>query len=167
VSELPHQEFLFTVAEVAAAFVGFSLIGSILRPDDEDPRFLMMRGVAEVSLVAVAGSLLPYLLFQFDVQGEPLWRTSSGGLALAWLVGGGLAYRRANMVEPAWRWAPALFAFGSLGSLSGLGLLIWSVSIGGPLSGPRYMVALSVLLALAGLQFIWATFLRPSGPSAV
>jgi len=166
-SELPHQEFLFTTAEVAAAFVGFSLISSILRPAGEIQRFLQLRGVAEVSLIVVAGSLLPYVAFQFDVQGEWLWRASSGALALTQLVGGGLAYRRSHMIESLLRSAPRLTAFGTLGNLCGIGLLLWTVFVGGALSAPRYLVALSILLTLAGLMFVWATFLKASDSSAV
>lgn len=72
-SELPHQEFLFTLAEVAAAFVGSSLISSILRTaDGGSTRFLLMRDVAQISLTAVAGSFLPYLLFHFGLRDERL-----------------------------------------------------------------------------------------------
>jgi hypothetical protein len=165
VSELPHQEFMFTLAEVAAAFVGFSLIGGILRSaDDGATRFLLMRDVAQVSLTAVAGSLLPYVLFQFGLEGESLWRISSVGLALGWVVGGAFAYRRASTAGILWEWAPALLVVGSLGNLGGAGLLLWSAFLGGSLSGSRYILALLILLTLAGLMFIWATFQKVSDP---
>jgi hypothetical protein len=168
VTELPHQEFLFMVAEVAAAFVGFSLIVGILRPAEGAVRFLFLRDVAGISLIAIAGSLLPYLLFQFGVRGEPLWRASSGGLSLGWLIGMAYGIRKFTAVgSPPWKMTPTLFVFGSLINLGGTGSLLWSVLVGGSLSGPRYILALSLLLAQAGLMFIWAAFQRPSDPPAV
>ena len=165
-TEFPHQEFLFTVAEVAAAFVGFSLIVGILRPAEGAVRFLFLRDVAAISLIAVAGSFLPYVLFQFGVRGEPLWRASSGGLSLGWLTGVAFANRRFTAVG-AWKVVPTLFVFGSLINLGGIGSLLWSVVVGGSLSGPRYALALSLLLAIAGLMFIWAAFQRSADQPAV
>ncbi len=166
-TELPHHEFLFTVAEVSAAFVGFSLLVSVLRPAEDVPRFLAMRDVAEISLIVVAGSLLPYVLFQFGVREEPLWRASSGGLSLLWLMGLAFATRRmAASGSPRWREIPALSAIGALVNLGGNASLWWSVLVGGALSGPRYVLALSLLLSLAGGLFIWAAFQRVSQPPA-
>ncbi len=165
-TELPHHEFLFTVAEVSAAFVGFSLLVSVLRPAEDVPRFLAMRDVAEISLIAVFGSLLPYVLFQFGVRDEPLWRASSGGLSLLWLMGLAFATRRlAASGSPMWR-EIRLKAIASLINLGGNALLWWSVLVGGALSGPRYVLALSLLLSMAGGLFIWAAFQRVSQPPA-
>jgi hypothetical protein len=155
---------MFTLAEVAAAFVGFSLVGSILRTTAGSERFLMMRDVAQVSLVAVAGSLAPYVVFLFDVEGDSLWRAASGALLLAWIVGGATAQRRHGLTNVTRR-APRLFVFGSLAHLAGVGLLIWSVFLGGSLTGARYMLALLILLTMAGSMFIWATFQAPSDPA--
>lgn len=167
-AELPHQEFLFVVAEIAAAFVGFSLIVGILRPAEGAVRFLYLRDVAGISLIAIAGSLLPYLLFQFGVRGEPLWRASSGGFSLGWLIGMAYGARAiAAAGSPRWTKAPTMFVSQWLINLGGTGLLLWSVLFGGSLSGPRYTLALSLLLAQAGLMFIWAAFQRPSDPPAV
>jgi hypothetical protein len=167
VSELPNQEFLFTLAEVAATFVGFSLIGGILKTGEGPARFLLMRDVAQISLTAVAGSLLPYVLLQFGLEGETLWRFSSVGVALGWIIGGAFAYRRATITDALWEWARALFVVGSLGNLGGVGLLLWTACFGGSISGPRYLLALCILLTLAGLMFIWATLQKASDPPVV
>ncbi len=165
-TELPHYEFLFTVAEVSAAFVGFSLLVSVLRPAEDVARFLAMRDVAEISLIVVAGSLLPYVLFQFGVREELLWRASSGGLSLVWLMGLAFATRRlAASGSPMWR-EIRLKAIASLINLGGNALLWWSMLVGGALSGPRYVLALSLLLSMAGGLFIWAAFQRVSQPPA-
>ncbi len=167
-TELPHQEFLFTVAEVAAAFIGFSLIVGILRTDEGALRFLFLRDVAAISLIVVAGSLLPYVVFQFGVRGEALWRASSGGLLLSWLIGVAFANRRFDAVgSPPWKVVPRLLVVLSLINLGGIGTLLWSVFVGGALSSPRYVLALSLLLSIAGLMFIWAAFQRSSEPPAV
>jgi hypothetical protein len=164
--ELPYREFLFTVAEVSAAFVGFSLLVSILKPAEDAVRFFSMRDVATISLIAVAGSLIPYVLFQFGIRGDPLWRASSGGLSLGWLIGLAFSMRRfVALGSPPWR-TPALAAVGGLINLGANGSLWWSVFAGGSLSGPRYILALLLLLSIAGVLFIWAAFQSASNPPA-
>ena len=51
---------------------------------------------------------------------------------------------------------------GRSGSGCGVGLLLWTVVTSGSLSGLRYLLALSILLGLAGANFVWATFRGPS-----
>jgi len=51
------SEILVTVAEVAAAFVGFSMVVGLLSPGspDSQQRFNAIRDVAEISLITVGG----------------------------------------------------------------------------------------------------------------
>jgi hypothetical protein len=170
VPDLPHQEFLFTTAEVAAAFVGFSLVVSVFRSESatDAVRSGSLRDVAEIGLSAIAASFMPYVLHQFELSLESVWRLSSLLLAIGGLVAFLLGSRRFSRTGGAlpWRIAPALsVASGSL-SLIGSTLLWWNVFVPGPHSDSRYVVALLLLLAMAGLIFVFAAF-SSSSDSAV
>ena len=83
------REVLLTIAEVAAAFVGFSMVVGLLRPEesDRDARFYTIRDVAEIGLIAAAGAFAPVIIELFGLQEAAVWRLSSLGLALAWFAG--------------------------------------------------------------------------------
>jgi hypothetical protein len=167
-SELPHLDFLFTAAEVAAAFVGFSLVVSVFRPESSSDAVRMgsLRDVAEIGLSAIAASFAPYVFHVFDFSSEAIWRASSLLFALGGFVAFYLGYRRFSRLggAPPWRTAP-LFALASgVLTLLGSGLLWWNVLSPSARSGPRYVLALLLLLALAGLIFVFAAFRRPDSP---
>ena len=70
---LPHENLLIALAEVAAAFVGFSLVVGILRARSagsakEARGFYSMRDVAEIGLVSVFTSLLPLVIHAFGAS---------------------------------------------------------------------------------------------------
>ena len=64
---MAESDLLFTIAEVAVAFVGFASLVAILgqRSSKDDPRMISarMRGMVLFSLLAVAFSLLPAILY--------------------------------------------------------------------------------------------------------
>jgi hypothetical protein len=163
-TELPHQDFLFTAAEVAAAFVGFSLVVSVFKPTSaaDAVRMGSLRDVAEIGLSAIAAAFAPYVLHVFGASAESVWRTSSLLLAIGGFVFFLLGFLRFSRIggAPPWRTAPALaFSSGSL-ALSGSVLLWWNVLAPSRLSGSRYVLALLLLLAMAGLIFVFAAFHR-------
>lgn len=166
---LPHQEFLFTTAEVAATFVGFSLVVSLIRPQSatESVRVVSLRDVAEISLVGVAASLAPYVLFQFQVSLDGLWRIASLLLAMGWIAGFATGFRRLRGAGgvPPWRAAPAFARATALVGVSGNLLLWWNFFVPGPFSGARYLLSLSLLLTLAGFIFVFAAFHHPRPPA--
>lgn len=167
---LAHLDFLFTAAEVAAAFVGFSLVVSVFRPESASDAVRMgsLRDVAEIGLSAIAASFAPYVFHVFGSSPDAVWRASSLLFAIGGFVAFYLGYRRFSRLggAPPWRTAP-LFAVvsGALTSL-GNGLLWWNVLAPSALSGPRYVLALLLLLALAGFIFVFAAFRRPDAPAA-
>lgn len=161
-SALPHQEFLFTTAEVAAAFVGFSLVVSLFSPrsSSEAVRAVSLRDVAEISLVGVAGSLVPYVLFQFQVAADTLWRFSSLFLAVTWIVGflfGSRRFRQAGGGSPL-EVAPGFIRVTGLIAMGGSALLWWNVAVPSSFSSARYLLALLLLLTMAGCIFVFAAF---------
>lgn len=166
--ELPHQDFLFTTAEVAAAFVGFSLVVSVFRPESpsEAVRTGSLRDVAEIGLGAIAGSFAPYALRVFELPLETVWRLSSLMFALAGFVAFAFGFLRFSRLggAPPWRTAPALAASCGVLSIAGTLMLWWNVFVPDPLSGPRYVLALLLLLAMAGLIFVFAAFRRAEAP---
>ncbi len=162
--DLPHQDFLFTTAEVAAAFVGFSLVVSVFRPDSRTDAVRMgsLRDVAEIGLSAIATSFAPYVLYLFGFSQETVWRLASLVFAIGGLAAFSLGFRRFSRAGggPPWRTAPALAISSGAVAIVGSVMLWWNVLVPGPLSPARYIVALLGLLAMAGLIFIFAAFHR-------
>lgn len=75
---MEEHGILFTLAEVAVAFVGFSSLVSILgrTRSRDDPRLdaIRMRGLIESSLLVVGGSLLPPILSLYPLSPQAVWR---------------------------------------------------------------------------------------------
>jgi hypothetical protein len=168
---LDHNGLLVVIAEVAAAFVGFSMVVGLLRPSSAGAalRFYSIRDVAEISLIVVAGALLPLASQLFPVSEAATWRICSALLSIAWLVTFSFAVARFSRVgsliirdrNPIWgAVAVSLVSCGNV-------LLWWNVvSPSGP-AGGRYVAALLILLAIAGILFMSATFSGdPEDPAA-
>ena len=92
-ADMENGGILLTIAEVAVAFAGFASIVSVLgRRSSDTPEHinaLRMRAMILSSLLAVAFSILPFLLHSYGLAGAALWRTSSVFLLFA---STGLAY---------------------------------------------------------------------------
>ena len=155
------SEILVTIAEVAAAFVGFSMVVGLLSPDSPDSkqRFNAIRDVAEISLIAVGGSLVPLAAELFAVSEPTLWRACSLGLSVAWLAGGSSSVIRQRKFfaslfrdDPAWNWAVVVL------NLAGHTALWWNVVSPAGATAGRYVLSLLALLAVAGVLFVNATF---------
>jgi len=93
---LAESDFLSLIAELAAAFMGFSLVVGLLQPDDPAAgiKLAAMRGVAELALVAALAALLPLLLEEFELVSSTIWRSAGGIAGMSWLVAHLLAARR-------------------------------------------------------------------------
>jgi len=165
-NEFPQQDLFMTIAEVGAAFVGFSMVVGLLRPDSSDrARFHSLRDVAEVSLIAIAAALLPVLVHSFGWSPERTWRFASLAFSVAWLGVTFLAIRR--FVRASLRpGAAKVLWFGPTFAVVANALLWWNVLNPDQTAGPRYAVALILLLVFAGLSFIAATFHERGGPAA-
>ena len=161
-----HTDLLALLAEVSAAFVGFSLVVGLLQPGQSNAasRRSSMQGVAELGLIAAGGALLVLLLNAFDVEAQRAWRASSGALALGWAVVLFFALRRAYRAGGSLR-DPQPFIGGSI-ACSGILLLAWNAISPGPPSGPIYLLALSLALGDSAFLFLEAAFERIDRPPA-
>ena len=162
---LVHEDFLYTIAEVAAAFVGFSMIVGLLSSDPSDRhRFYSIRDVAEVGLTSLGAALLPTAIHAFGLGPETTWRLASTLFFLGWVTAGFIGIRR-SLRAGAHREAPRFLVTGPIFTVIGNLLLGWNVLLPGPLAPARYVLGLLLLLTFAGLSFISATFHgRTRGP---
>jgi len=168
--ELPHQDFFFTTAEVAAAFVGFSLVVSVFKPESsgEAVRMGSLRDVAELGLSAIAASFLPYVLQQLGLSLDAIWRAASLALALGGVLAFSFGFRRFTQAGGGLPWKTAPVVATSVGAVAVAGMLLLWVNVLAPseLSGARYVVAILLMLATAGLLFVFAAFGPRSGAPA-
>lgn len=155
------SDYLYLVAELAVAFAGFTAIVSVL-----DRRFgagsatinvVRLRQMLEVSLVVIAASLMPGLLSWLGLREPLVWR-----VACTFLVVGGAAFYLNQTARGLSAEARAIPGFNlmyarflqllGIGALvaSGLGAFGWIPAAGG------FHLAVTLLLALAGLQFLRA-----------
>jgi hypothetical protein len=168
---LNHSDVLTTLAEVSAAFVGFSMVAGLLRPTSSDAkrRFYGIRDVAEIGLIVVGGSLAPLVLQLFSLSDTALWRLCSFILSISWLSSLSFALARYREVgtlnirdrNPVW---------GSIAIVSngtGQVLLWWNVISPVGATSARYVSALLILLSLAGILFINAVFSHRDDEPAV
>jgi hypothetical protein len=137
-------------------FIGLdTMVVGLLSPESPDfqARFNAIRDVAEISLIAAGGSLIPLAAGLFVISELTLWRICSLGLSVVWLVGISAAVmrHRKSGVSPPRRDVGVFIVVGHA-------LLWWNtVSPTGAAAG-RYVIALLALLASAGVLFISATF---------
>jgi hypothetical protein len=150
-------DYLSLIAELAAAFAGFTAIVSVLNTrTDAGKRALdviRLRAMLEASLCTIGLALLPTLLLEVGV-GEPAWRWASGIAAVSVAVLYVAQLRRGFTPEmkriPGYSRVFANFLAG-LG-LVGLGcVLAGALGVGNPAA--LYLGALTMLLSVAGLQF--------------
>ncbi len=160
-----HQDYLLTIAEVAAAFVGFSMVVGVLAQgaSESQARRMFVRDVAEIGFYALGGALAPYALWSLGIPTGLVWRVSSLGLLSVWVVGFFLAMRRFSRVGT-FRNNPlvgrvARFVNPALVFL-GNGLLAWNVISPGPPASGRYIMALLTLLLLSAFMFVRGAFER-------
>jgi hypothetical protein len=154
-------EYLFLIAELAAAFAGFTAIVSVLNTRTDSRKraldVLRLRAMLEASLGTIALALLPTLLREVGL-GESAWRWAHGGAAVVVVVLYVAQLRRGFAPEmrstPGYSQTTANYLAG-LG-LVGLGCVIaGAVGVGNPAA--LYLVALTLLLSVAGLQFFRAS----------
>jgi hypothetical protein len=78
---MPTDDFdlLGLIAEVSVAFIGFSMVVGVLRPDETHgtARIQSMRAVAETALIAGGGALLALTSNALDLALEMVWRIAS------------------------------------------------------------------------------------------
>ena len=161
---MEHQDYLFTIAEVAAAFVGFSMVVGALSPDRPGwkLRLAVIHDVAVIGFIVMGGALAPYALAQTTLADGAVWRITSLGLLALWLYGYVTSFRRfrdtggSALGEPLLSRPLVVINTGVV--TTGNSLLLWNVTFPGPGAGIRYLVALLMLLVIATWLFLLAGF---------
>ncbi len=159
---LPHENLLTAMGEVAAAFVGFSLVVGVLRARssasaEESRKLHSMRDVAEIGLVAVAMSFLPLVIHAFGASPDTTWRVGSASFLVLGLLSAGASFRRRSGLDY-FRSEPIQAVFVLPLQLGAISLMSINLLAGGPSSGPRYVAAVLLALSAAGVLFVNATF---------
>ena len=161
---MEHQDSLFVFAEISAAFVGFSIIIGALRSQTKHSKLRQkfMADVALIGLFVLGGSLLPIVLHANGIPISTTWRASSLALLAIWVAGYWSylkALRRFNIPLFAVPLLPKFYVLANpLFVLIGNILLVWNVILGGPGIAGRYLIALLILLWIAGFLFLSGGF---------
>jgi hypothetical protein len=158
--ELPGSTYLYALAFVAAAFVGFSSIVVVIRQTIGVTlsRFqvLLARTDIELGFIVVGLSLLPMLISLFNLPHSLVLRGSSAVAALVlifWLAFFAYRYRRATSATlPVSAWLHL--------ALAAAVVIVLAVNASGYVTEPQiglYALALSYVLAEAVDTFLHST----------
>jgi hypothetical protein len=159
---------LALIAEVSVAFVGFSMVVGVLRPEQPEAagRVQSMRAVAETGLIAGGGAILALTLNAFDLSHSWVWRISGLVVSLGWLGAFGYAMGRFRVAGERLRSFRRFVFMAPLVPVANA-LLLWNVVAPTGSAGARYVAALVVALAISAERFVSATFLSSSDRPAV
>ena len=128
-----------------------------------------MRDVASIGLQAVGGSFLPLVIHAYGASPDVTWRIGSAAfLVLSGLgIGQAVRSRLQHLDSYEFQSEPIRNAVLVTLNVGGAGLLLFNVLLGGLGSGARYVTAVLLVLAVAGLQFLAAAFRTPPDPPSV
>ena len=163
VNPLPHENLLTALGEVAAAFVGFSLVVGALRArstdsPEESRSLYSMRDVAEIGLLCVFMSFSPLVIHAFGTSPETAWRVGSASFLVIGVSAGAASFRRRGGFLSGFRTEPIQAIVTTPLFLGAFGLLSVNTLVGGPSSGARHTAAILLVLAVAGVRFVNVTF---------
>ena len=154
-----HDDLLFVMAEIAAAFAGFSsLVAAISRRGDDTPEqvefdFRTLRNVLLLSLQAILFALVPVLLERQGLSSEAAFRAAA---ALFAITGAAYVAYTIRSLPAAYREigrrTPLSFQINA-GMLI-VGLLSQAASALGLLPIHTYLLALAVFIYCAGFGFV-------------
>jgi len=160
--ELAHTDVLAVIAEVAAAFVGFSLAIGLLQPDQPGAKLRRqaMHSVAELAMVSGAGALVVLVIKTYGLPAEMTWRIGSAFAALLWGATFYLAVKR--YADVGYSVTDKNVRYAVLSSVTGVVLL--SVNSIFPTAGvgPIHISGLFLALITAGYLFLLSTFIIES-----
>lgn len=155
---MEEKDTLLAVAEIAAAFVGFSTIVVVFRSRRSELQRLRLRGVAEIGIAVLVGAFLPILAFGLGLGDRGPWRWSSllfAAISLTgWLTWARSVSRAGH--PPAFGKRP--FAPDFLANITSQTLLWWNVVWPTQRAPARYVAALLALLLIAAMSFVTAAF---------
>ena len=153
---LQHASLLELLAEVSVAFVGFSTLASVLRPNVQNDRvrFFGFRDVAETGLIATLGSIGPLVLTAFELSPNTTWRLASGAVGAIWIVGATGAVRRQDRALIARR---TPFFLLTTRAVAALVALLALANVVYP-SAARHVLLVVLCLTNSGVLFLFAAF---------
>jgi hypothetical protein len=144
-------DFLFTVAEVAAAFAGFAgLVTVVARGSGSAPEHHvnLLRNMLLLALLIVLASLAPHVCARVGLSESSAWRVAGGGFLVGWAAyvvhSVPIAYRYVRDVNPreGRLWYPHL----ALHVATGLSLVAVATGLG---NSGLYSLALFIVLYMA------------------
>ena len=159
---MTESDVLLTIAEIAVAFAGFASLVSVLGKgtSTDDPRVsgTRMRGMINFSLMAIAFSLVPYLLHRYGLDQGIVWRLSSALFALGFLgitVWVGRMVKRLRSLELDGRGVQTMIRTPPfLGGIAGTAILGVNAIVASPSLMPAvYLTGLGLLLLMSGFAF--------------
>ena len=162
-NELQNTELLIVLAEVSAAFIGFSLVIGLLQQSDSraNLRKQAMHSVAELAMISGGGSLVVLILAIFDFPTEVVWRSASAIAALLWAVTFHGATIRYATPETKWYQVEKARHAGWLSTI-GIILLTFNSVISTGMSEQLHILGLFLALCTSGFLFLFSTFLLDS-----
>jgi hypothetical protein len=162
-------EYLFTIAEVAAAFAGFAGLVTVVAqrgsPRDLTVALNLLRNMLLVALLVVLASLAPHVVLRLGISPGTAWRVAGGAFFLGWLayivVAAPAAYRHVRDVDrrEGLFWYPHL----ALHLVAGGCLLATAIEISSGKGPGLYSLALYILLYMAAylLLRLFLMLVRP------
>jgi hypothetical protein len=143
------------------------MVAGVLRPESssETRRFFRFRHVAEVSLAVVLVSFLPLLVHEYGVSADKTWFIASSICLVPASIAPFVSWSQVG-VQASYHAEPLRTATSLTLNVVMVSLLLSNLILPGPTSGVRYVTTILLLLALAGLVFLGATFDHRSPPTA-
>lgn len=165
--ELPHADVLAVIAEVSAAFVGFSLAIGLLQPNQPDAelRKQAMHSVAELAMISGAGALVVMVINTFSLSTETAWRIGSSCTAALWAATFYWATIRYSRTGINWTKIDKVNYAGWM-SVVGIGLFVVNAAVSTDIAGPIHIVGLFLALVDAAFLFLVSTFLIETDENA-
>jgi hypothetical protein len=155
-----------TTAEISIAFAGFISIFLVLAA--RDGRFslrdtISIRTIVAASVASVFYAVLPVVLYSLGIDGQTLWRISSGVVALASAGTWASMSYQVRTLPAAVR--PSLVGFvqlasNSLGVVSSLSLLANALAWPWAPSGGVHLMAVWMVIGVAAIHFVVLIFQR-------
>ena len=165
--ELSHTDVLSVIAEVAAAFVGFSLAIGLLQPNQPGAKLRRhaMQSVAELAMVACGGELVVLVVKTFGWSSDLSWRVGSASTAIFW--GGTFYWAIIRYGQSGYTvFTDKNIRFAALLSVLGIGLFSANAVFPTALAEPLHITGLFFALIDAGYLFLLSTFLIEADESA-
>ena len=154
-----EADYLFTIAEVAAAFAGFSTLVVVVaqrsRVGTGELSTIRLTNMLRLSLLVILFSLVPYLPMYSGISSVGAWRISSGLFAALWFMY--MAYGFRHMVlDETLRRASRIdkINFFVIETLAVLALAGGALGAWGDQIGLVYLTCLLVMLYISGWLFL-------------